>query len=45
MENIEDAIKVILSSYQELNKELPKIPVLQGDIVVTSSIPVAVGSK
>ncbi len=45
MENIEDAIKIILSSYEELNKELPKVPVLQGDIVVTSSIPMAVKSR
>ncbi|MCK4401286.1 type II toxin-antitoxin system HicB family antitoxin [bacterium] len=45
MENIEDAIKVILKSYQELNKELPEVPLLQGNTIVTSSIPVAAGAK
>ncbi|MCK4905832.1 type II toxin-antitoxin system HicB family antitoxin [bacterium] len=45
MENIEDAIKLMLKSYQELNKELPQVPILKGDVIVTSSIPVAVGSK
>ena len=45
MENIEDAIKVIRKSYQELDKKLPEVPLFQGNIIVTSSIPVAVGAK
>ena len=40
MENLEDAIRVMLLSYQELNLPLPSIPAIDGHLVVTSSIPV-----
>ena len=40
MENLEDAIRVVLQSYQELNLPHPSIPAIDGHLVVTSSIPV-----
>lgn len=42
MENLEDAIRVILQSFHELNLPLPSIPTVDGSLVVTSSIPVRV---
>ena len=42
IENLEDAMKIILRSYKELGKNTPDIPVVEGDLVVTSSIPVRV---
>ena len=43
VENIEDAIRVIVESYKELGKRLPDIPMLEGNIVVSANIPVPVG--
>jgi len=39
LENLEDAIRVILESYRELGKPLPTIPEIEGGLVVTGSIP------
>ena len=39
VENLEDAIKVFIESYRELGKELPRIPEVEGDVVVSSGIP------
>jgi len=36
---LEDAIKVFIESYRELGKELPRIPEVEGDVVVSSGIP------
>lgn len=40
IEKIQDAIRVFLDSYQELGKEIPSVPVYEGNVVVTSGIPV-----
>ena len=44
LENLEDAIRVILESYKELGKPTPTIPEVEGNLIVTSSIPVQVES-
>ena len=38
--NLQDAIKVILDSYLELGKDAPVIPEIEGNLVVSGSIPV-----
>lgn len=43
LENLEDAIGIILESYRELGKPLPTIPEIEGNLVVTGSIPVRAG--
>ncbi|MEW6006699.1 MAG: type II toxin-antitoxin system HicB family antitoxin [bacterium] len=40
IENIQDAIKVFLDSYQELGKDFPQVPIYEGNIVITSGIPI-----
>lgn len=40
LENLEDAIRVILESYKELGKPLPTIPEIEGHLVVSGSIPI-----
>jgi len=40
IENIQEAIKVFLDSYRELDKDIPSIPVYEGNVVVTSGIPI-----
>lgn len=42
LENLEDAIRVILESYKELRKPMPTIPEIEGGLVVTGSIPIRV---
>ena len=43
LENLEDAIQVVLESYKELGKPPPAIPELEGDLIVTGSIPIQAG--
>jgi len=40
IENIQDAIKVFLDSYREMGKDILPAPVYEGNVVVTSGIPV-----
>ena len=40
LENLEDAIRAILDSYKELGKPAPTIPEIEGNLIVTGSIPV-----
>ncbi|MBU0568604.1 type II toxin-antitoxin system HicB family antitoxin [bacterium] len=40
IENIQDAIKNFLDSYQELGKSIPSVPVYEGNVVITSGIPI-----
>ena len=40
IENIQDTIKVFLDSYRDLGKEIPSLAVYEGNVVVTSGIPV-----
>jgi len=40
LENLEDAIQVIIESYKELGKPLPAIPEIEGHLIVAGSIPV-----
>jgi predicted RNase H-like HicB family nuclease len=42
LENLEDAIQIILESYRELGKPVPTIPEIEGNVVITSSIPVRI---
>ena len=42
LENLEDAIRIMLESYQELEKPLPVIPAIEGHLIVTGSIPVQI---
>jgi len=42
VENLEDAIRIILESYKELGKPAPAIPAIEGNLVVAGSIPVLV---
>lgn len=44
IENLEDSIETIVESYKELGKELPEIPRYKGNIIVNTSIPMAVGA-
>ena len=45
MENIEDAIKVIIKSYRELGKEIPRVPMMEGNLIVSSSLPVPAATR
>ncbi|MEW6481550.1 MAG: type II toxin-antitoxin system HicB family antitoxin [bacterium] len=40
IENIQDAIRIFLDSYQEIGKAIPSVPVYEGNVVVTSGIPI-----
>jgi predicted RNase H-like HicB family nuclease len=40
IENLEDAINIFIKSYKDLGKALPDIPIVEGCVVVSSSIPV-----
>ena len=44
IENVEDAIRIILQSYKELGEKIPKIPSISKNFVVTSSIPISLGA-
>ncbi len=43
IENMEDAIHIFVESYRELGKPLPEVPVMEGHVVMSAAIPVAVG--
>ncbi|MEW6102263.1 MAG: type II toxin-antitoxin system HicB family antitoxin [bacterium] len=40
IENIQDAIKIFIDSYKDLGKDIPSLSVYEGNIVVTSGIPI-----
>ncbi|MBU1261489.1 type II toxin-antitoxin system HicB family antitoxin [bacterium] len=40
IENIQDAIKIFLDSYQELGKKIPQFPVYEGNVMIASGIPI-----
>ncbi len=41
IENLQDAIQIIIASYQELGKPLPNITTLEEKFIIPTSLPIA----
>jgi predicted RNase H-like HicB family nuclease len=44
LENLEDAIRIMIESYREIGQALPVVPSREGQVVLSSLLPIPAGA-